>query len=171
MRRFFGFFIFVFTMFMSLAAHAGFRAYNGTTDLKVMQGITCASGVNCTVGKNAQLVIATDGSNALRTRQAATGAQTLTSSACGKTIYNTAASVQTLPLASTVLGCRITFVTANASNFDVNPNNADRILGLTDAIGDAIRNATLGNSVMLEATAALQWSPITAPYGTWTDVN
>ena len=170
MRRFFGFFTIVITMFMALSAHAGFRAYNGTTDLKVMQGITCSSGVSCSVGKNGQLVMATSGSNSLRTRQAATGAQTLTSSACGKTIYNTAASVQTLPLASSVLGCRITFVTGNASNFDVNPNNADTILVVTNAVGDAIRNATVGNSIQLEATAALQWTQISA-IGTWTDVN
>lgn len=161
---------FALVLFTAFAAHAGFRAYNGTTDLKVMQGITCSSGVNCVVAKNAQLVISTDGANALRSRQIATGAQTLTSAACGKTIYNTATSVQTLPLAASVLGCRITFVTANASNFDINPNDTDSILVLANAAGDAVRNATLGNSLTIEATAALQWTQIST-VGTWTDVN
>lgn len=168
--RFFGIIAtFVMMLFMTLTAHAGFRAYNGATDLKVMQGITCSSGLNCAVAKNGQLLMTTSGSNALRTRQAATGSQTLNATVCGKTVYNTAASVQTLPLASTVLGCRITFVTANASNFDVRANAADQIMAATSGVGRALRNATVGNSIMIEATAANQWSLVTAAYGTWTD--
>ena len=170
MKSIFGFLLVALTFaFLAPEANAGFRAYNGTQDLKVMQGITCASGMDCTVGKNGQLLMATAGSNALRTRVAATTA-TVTASACGKTYYNTAAAVVTLPLASTVLGCRITFVTGNASNFDVNPNNSDTILVVTNAAGDAIRNATVGNSIELEATAALQWTQVSV-VGTWTDVN
>jgi hypothetical protein len=75
-----------------------------------------------------------------------------------------------LPEASTVLGCRLTFITGNASNFDVNPDDADQILVETNAAGDAIRNATLGNSITIEAISASQWAPV-AVIGTYSDID
>ena len=75
-----------------------------------------------------------------------------------------------LPEASAALGCRLTFITGNASNFDVNPDNADIILLLANSAGDAIRNATLGNSVTIEAISATEWAQI-AVIGTWTDID
>lgn len=97
-------------------------------------------------------------------------ATTITASQCGETFYNTGAVVINLPEASGALGCKLTFVTLNASNFDVNPDDADQILVLTNAAGDAIRNATLGNTVVLQSMSASQWVEISA-VGTWSDIN
>lgn len=103
-------------------------------------------------------------------KQVAATATTITAAQCGSTFINTGAVQMELPEASTALGCRLTFITGNASNFDVNPDNADQILVLTNAAGDAIRNATLGNSVTLEAISASQWTPV-AISGTYSDIN
>lgn len=98
-------------------------------------------------------------------------ATTLTVAQCGSTVRNTGAVAINLPDgAAGVIGCRFTFVTGNASNFDVNPGNSDLILLLTNAAGDAIRNATLGNSVTLEYTGTNQWNQISI-IGTWSDIN
>ncbi len=103
-------------------------------------------------------------------KQVAATAVSITAAQCGSTFYNSGAVQMDLPEASTVLGCRLTFVTANASNFDVNPDGGDIILLLTNSAGDAIRNATLGNSVTIQAMSASEWVQISA-IGTWTDIN
>lgn len=101
-----------------------------------------------------------------------TGSTTaLTAAQCGSTVVNSGAVVQPLPKGTTALkGCRYTFITANASNFDINPDDADQILVSTNAAGDAIRNATLGNSITLELISATQWAPVSIQ-GTYTDIN
>lgn len=97
---------------------------------------------------------------------------TATAAQCGSTFINSGAGVVTLPEASTVLGCRYTFVVGNASNFDVNPaDGTDTIQILTNAAGDAIRNATLGSSIMIQAVSADAWAVIGKEQGTWSDVN
>lgn len=103
-------------------------------------------------------------------KQVTATATTITAIQCGSTFVNSGAVQIELPEASTVIGCRLTFVTTNASNFDINPDNADQILVQTDAAGDAIRNATLGNSITIEAISASQWAPISV-VGTWSDIN
>lgn len=102
--------------------------------------------------------------------QVAATATTITAAQCGSTFSNSGAVQMELPEASTVIGCTLTFVTLNASNFDINPDNADQILTQTNAVGDAIRNATVGNSIVLRAVSASQWATI-AVNGTWTDIN
>lgn len=97
-------------------------------------------------------------------------ATTITAAQCGMTFYNAGAVQMELPEASTVLGCELTFVTLNATNFDVNPDTGDQILTLTNAAGDAIRNATVGNSVRIQAVSASQWAQISVN-GTWSDIN
>lgn len=103
--------------------------------------------------------------------QVAATATTLTVAQCGSSVINSGAVAINLPEASTALGCRFTFITGNASNFDVNPDDADQILVLTNAAGDSIRNATLGNSVVLEAISASQWAPVGKEQGTYSDIN
>jgi hypothetical protein len=98
-------------------------------------------------------------------------ATTITAAQCGSTFYNTGAVAINLPEASTALGCKLTFVTMNASNFDINPDDADTITVLTNANGDSIRNATLGNSVVLQAMSASQWVVVGKEQGTWSDIN
>lgn len=103
--------------------------------------------------------------------QIASTTTTLTAAQCGSTIVNNSADVLSLPEASTVLGCRYTFIVGNVSNFDVNPDNADQIMLLTDAAGDAIRADAIGESVVLEAISASAWAPVGAEKGTWSDIN
>lgn len=103
-------------------------------------------------------------------KQVAATATTITIAQCGSTFINSGAVQMELPEASTALGCRLTFITGNASNFDVNPDNADQILVQTNAAGDAMRNATLGNSITIEAISASQWAPVSVS-GTWSDIN
>lgn len=103
--------------------------------------------------------------------QVAASTTALTAAQCGSTVISAGAVVQPLPKGTTaLLGCRYTFVTMNASNFDLNPDNADTIAALTNAAGDAIRNATVGNSVTLELVSATQWAAV-AINGTYSDVN
>lgn len=97
-------------------------------------------------------------------------ATTITAAQCGSTFINAGAIEIELPEASTVVGCRLTFVTANAANFDIDPDAADQILVQTNAAGDMIRNATLGNSITIQAINATQWAPISVS-GTWADAN
>lgn len=102
--------------------------------------------------------------------QVAATAVTITAAQCGSTFINSGAVEMDLPEASTVLGCRLTFITGNASNFDIDPDAADQILVQTDAAGDRARNATLGNSITIEAISASQWAPVSV-IGTWSDAN
>ncbi len=107
---------------------------------------------------------------------------TVTDDVNGKTVgIDEAGSVQTnsgaggpfiwnLPEASTAIGMSFTFVTIAVQNLDINPDDADQILVLTNAAGDAIRNATAGNTITLVAVDATNWAVI-AEKGTWTDVD
>ncbi len=75
-----------------------------------------------------------------------------------------------LPEASTAIGMYYTFVTVAVQNLDINPDNGDQILVLTNAAGDAVRNATAGNTLTLLAIDATNWVVI-GEKGTWTDVD
>jgi cytoskeletal protein CcmA (bactofilin family) len=101
------------------------------------------------------------------------GPDNLTAAQCGGTFYNSQANQSNLPEASTVIGCQYTFVVTNASNYDINPDDADILLGATDAPGDMIRSATVGDSVTLRAISASQWAVVSMyPASTdWTDAN
>lgn len=103
--------------------------------------------------------------------QVASTTTTITAAQCGTTFISNSADVMTLPEASTVLGCRLTFIVGNVSNFDVNPEASDSILLLTNAAGDAIRADAIGESITLEAISATAWAPVGAEKGTWTDVD
>lgn len=102
--------------------------------------------------------------------QVAATATTITAAQCGSTFSNTGAVQMELPEASAVIGCTLTFVTLNASNFDVNPDDADQILTQTNAAGDAMRNATIGNTITIRAVSASQWA-VVGVNGTWSDIN
>jgi len=164
-----GKFITVFVlMLFGIAAVAGFRGETSTSNLGLLNVISCSTGMSCTKS-GAKMVIASNDLGIQQNRILAT-ATTLTVAQCGSTIYNGGAIVINLPEASTVLGCRFTFITANASNFDINPDNADVILNSTNVAGDASRNATVGNSITLEALNAVNWAVVSIN-GTWTDAN
>jgi hypothetical protein len=103
--------------------------------------------------------------------QVAASATTLTAAQCGSTIINAGVIEVELPEASTVLGCRYTFIVGNASTFTIDPDAADQIMLLTNAAGDAIAADAVGESVVIEAISASAWAPVGAEKGTWTDAN
>lgn len=103
----------------------------------------------------------------------ASGTTTAGITDCGGVFKVTSAAVIQLPAASGIGGCRITVVNAVPAGLyavDVRPNAADQIVGLTTSGSWALRNSTLGNSIVLEATASTQWSPVGSAYGTWSQV-
>lgn len=148
---------------------AGFEGSNDGTSLKIFNKVNCGSGIVCSRAAKGVFNIAASSSGFVNTQVSAT-ATTLTIAQCGSTFINSGAVQVELPEASTALGCRYTFITGNASNFDVNPDDADQILVQTNAAGDAMRNATLGNSITIEAISASQWAPVSV-VGTWSDID
>jgi hypothetical protein len=108
--------------------------------------------------------------------------KTVTNDADGKTVaaaeadsINTnaaavGAGIWNLPEASTVIGRVFRFAVAAAQNMDINPDDADQILQITNAVGDAIRQATAGSTITLLAIDSTNWV-VLANYGTWSDVN
>lgn len=97
----------------------------------------------------------------------------VTTAYAGQVLTNsgaTGALVFNLPEASTWIGQEITFAVLAAQNLDINPADADQILGLTNAAGDAIRNATAGGTVTLMAIDATN-IVAKAINGTWSDTN
>jgi hypothetical protein len=116
--------------------------------------------------------------------QIASSTTSLTAAQCGSTVVSNSADVVTLPEASTVLGCRYTFVCGTADDFDVNPADGTDQIGtvsvitgtntttvLAPAAGDAIRCTDIGSSFTLEAVGANLWASIGAATGIITDVN
>jgi len=116
--------------------------------------------------------------------QVAASTTPLTAAQCGATVVSAGAAVQPLPEASTVLGCRYTFVCGTADDFDIDPADASDQIGailnsvaggtgaaITPSAGDEIRCTDAGASIILEATGANLWSPIGVGNGAWTDVN
>lgn len=156
---------------LSFSAMAGFEGYNQGARVSLFDKIDCGSGIECSKVKNKFTIVydGNSGAASLQDRVAAT-ATTITRTQCGSTFYNAGAVEMDLPEASTVLGCRLTFVTLNAANFDIDPEAADIILVQADAAGDRVRNATLGNTITIEAVSASQWA-VVGILGTWADAN
>jgi hypothetical protein len=114
--------------------------------------------------------------------QVASTTAALTAAQCGSTIVSNSADVQVLPEASTVLGCRYTFICGTTDDYDINPDDADIIgpvnsvdggtgAAITPSAGDAIRCTDVGSSLTLEAIAADRWAAVGVGNGAWTDVN
>lgn len=116
--------------------------------------------------------------------QVAATTTSLTAAQCGSTIVGDSADVITLPEASTVLGCRYTFVAGTSDDVDINPADGTDVIGtiasitgtntttvLAPSAGDAIRMTDAGASLTLEATGANAWNAVGVGTGIWTDVN
>lgn len=90
----------------------------------------------------------------------------------GQIYTNTGATgAQTFNLPAATAGMVCTFYVSAAQDVDVNPDNADQILGLTNAVGDAISSdAAVGSRITLIAIDATNWAAFDVG-GTWTDVN
>lgn len=116
-------------------------------------------------------------------KQTASTTVAITAAQCGETLVSNSADVMTLPEASTVLGCRLTFVCGTADDFDVNPADGTDQIGvlnsvaggtgaaITPSAGDAIRCTDIGSSCVLEAVGADLWAAVGVCNGAWTDVN
>lgn len=116
--------------------------------------------------------------------QVASTTAAISAAQCGSTFVSNSADVMTLPEASTVLGCRLTFVCGTADDFDVNPADGTDQIGpalnsvaggtgaaITPSAGDAIRCTDIGSSIVIEAVGADLWAPVGVANGAWTDVN
>jgi hypothetical protein len=96
---------------------------------------------------------------------------TLTIAQSGAIVYATGAGVINLPEGSTANGMWYTIVVGATANIDVNPDNGDQILLLTNAAGDAIRADAIGESVTLICVTDTNWVVWGAEKGTWDDVD
>jgi hypothetical protein len=170
------------SLLFTISAKAGFQGYNGSTDLKLFNKISCGSNVTCSRSGDKMSIVAStslagSGSGSLSgylQAQVASTTVAITAAQCGSSFISNSADVMTLPEASTVLGCRLTFVCGTADDFDVNPADAsDTILptgALTPSAGDAIRCTDAGAGFVLEAVGANSWAVLSTNL-TITDVN
>lgn len=177
-----GFIILVALFFVtSLIAFEGLQ--DGTS-LKIFNRINCSTGMTCTRGANGLFTMVADGTftgdvagdggdelYGFRSYQETATAETLAAVDCMKT-YITGGTVEVeLPEASTVTGCRYTFVVGlEGGLLTVDPDDADQILTETNAVGDSITSETLGNSIIIEAISDSQWA-VLSHEGTWTDAD
>lgn len=178
----------------------GYNVANVTGDAEVnVNGLKCGTGTtlgtsNCiTVGTGwdagldtgspiiTTSTITGDGGDALfgfKQDQVASTTTAVTIAQCGKTFVSNSADVMTLPEASTVIGCRYTFISGTNDDFDINPQDSPDIIAhvvavagtITPSAGDAIRITDIGASVTVEAIGADTWAVI-AFNGAVTDVN
>ncbi len=124
------------------------------------------------------LGLGTDSLSGFLQKQTASTTTSLTAVQCGQTLVSNSADVLTLPEASTVLGCRYTFVCGTGDDFDVNPADGTDVIGpvsvdgaaITPSAGDAIRCTDAGAGFTMEAVGANLWAVI-AHNGAITDVN
>ncbi len=120
------------------------------------------------------LGLGTDSLSGFLQKQVASTSVSITAAQCGSTFVSNSADVMVLPEASTVLGCRLTFVCGTADDFDVNPADGTDVIGITGALspsaGDAIRCTDMGAGFVLEAVGANLWA-VLSTNGTITDVN
>ena len=155
-----GLFVFACTAQASVTAFTQAGAEIGT-----YAKLKCSSGVSCSESTGL-LLVAGNTKHAISTSTVATNAM------CGHTFINSASATVTLPEASTVPGCRLTFFTGASANMMVDPaDGTDKILILTSAAGDRIRNSTLGSSLILESIGDDQWGVVGKEQGTWTDID
>lgn len=117
------------------------------------------------------LGLGTDSISGFLQKQVTATATTITAAQCGSTFKNAGAIEMELPEASTVIGCRLTFIVGNATAFTIDPDAADQIVLLTDAAGDSLIADAIGESLVIEAISASAWAPVGAEKGTWTDSN
>lgn len=161
-----------------------FESFAGTK-LGSINDVACGSNMSCSLTTGTKKLALNMNSALVGQLQTQTASTTvaLTSAACGTTILSNSADVVTLPEASTVLGCRITFICGTADDFDVNPADAtDQIsvvnsvaagtgAAITPSAGDAIRCTDIGSSIMLQAVGADLWAAVGVANGAWSDVN
>lgn len=163
-------------MLSSVASDNSFTISNDTSGSQVAK-FTMSTGGNVTMVGS----VTGDGGDALSgflQKQVVATTTTITAAQCGSTFVGGAGVVMTLPEASTVLGCRLTFIDGGANDIDINPNDGTDQIGaitasggtITPSAGDAIRITDIGASVTLEAVGNDLWAAV-SHNGSVTDVN
>lgn len=166
-------FIFLFTLavLLCLPAVSSVRIFDSSdTELGNFVDVKCSSNLSC-AHVSGKLVVDIDNVDGVLQTQVAATATTITAAQCGSTFINSGVIEMELPEASTVLGCRLTFIVGAAAALTIDPDAADQILLLTDAAGDSLVADAAGESLVLEAISATQWAPVGAEKGIWTDSN
>lgn len=191
-------------MIVSTTAFASLKFFNSSdVQLGIKSDFKCGTNMSCSVvdGKLVASVTALSSVTSLAVtgdltgdggdqfygflqNQVASTTAALTAAQCGSTIVSNSADVQVLPEASTVLGCRYTFVCGTADDYAINPADATDAIGtvgtitgtnttvvLAPSAGDSITCTDIGSSVTLEAVGANLWAAIGAANGIWTDTN
>lgn len=193
----------VLALTLTMNAFASMKFFNSSNlQLGIKTEFKCGTGLTCTVVSGQ--VVATPAQTSFTSgtftgdlsgdggdqfygflqQQVASTTVAITAAQCGSTFVSNSADVMTLPEASTVLGCRLTFVCGTADDFDINPadgTDAISVVGsvtgtntatvLAPSAGDAIRCTDIGSSIVLEAIGADLWASIGLANGIWTDVN
>ncbi len=124
------------------------------------------------------LGLGTDSLSGFLQKQTASTTAAITAAQCGGSFVSNSADTMDLPEASTVLGCRLTFISGTADDFHVNPADGTDVIGvitasggtITPSAGDRILLTDVGTSVTVEAIAADLWA-IVAHNGPITDAN
>ena len=109
----------------------------------------------------------------LKKISAHTGTGAVAATECRNNIITNAGAsgdiVLSLPAAAA--GYEVTVIVSDAHDIDINPDDSDQILVLTDSAGDALSSdATVGSYIHLIAIDATNWIVLDRQ-GTWTDVN
>lgn len=185
-------------LFSASALAAGLKFFNSSgLDLGHYSDVQCGTSVTCAqssgklnisvVGGAFTGALTGDGGDAIvgflnNTVTATTTSATIAQ--CGSTFISGAgAVVVTLPEASTAIGCRYTFLGANANDLDINPADGTDTIGITNSVtggtgasispsaGDAIRITDTGASVTIQAVSADLWVAVGVGNLAVTDVN
>lgn len=120
----------------------------------------------------------TDEMYGFRSNRVTASTTALTAAQCGSTVTSAGAVVQPLPEASTVLGCRYTFVAGTDDDYDIDPADGTDLLGrasvdgaaIAGSAGDEYRLTDTGSSLTIEAVGANLWA-VVSHNGPITDVN
>lgn len=168
----------ILTTVLSMNAFASLRIYNSSdVQVGIKSDLKCGNGVSCSLSAG-KFLLATGVSSQVASTTAA-----ITADQCGSTFVSNSADVMTLPEASTVLGCRLTFVCGTADDFDINPADGTDAFSITGSItgsntttvlapaaGDALRCTDIGASFIIEAVGNNLWA-VLSTNGIITDVN
>jgi hypothetical protein len=137
-------------------------AGNGDDMFAVDSGGAVTAAGNITANGNIVGDGATTVTGVISTTEDVTGANAIAITECGTTYTNTGAGgqvVETLPEASTAVGCELCFVVTAAQQHNINPNDGvDQILGLTDAAGDSVQSNAAGDYICVMAVGDDSWA-------------
>ena len=161
------------TMFAaSFSAEASLRFFDSSDEnLGAYTKMKCDSGLSCSIVSDQVVISSSGGTNEYLEYSSDT---TLAVGQCGATIANADQSAisLSLPEASSVQGCRYTFVVASGSySLTIGPALDDQIAILTDGEENRIASDEQGNTISIEAVTASLWFVITSYGGDFEDIG